>query len=97
MVRQMLERCNHEVIEAANGAVGIEVYENSPTDLIITDLIMPKKDGLMAIQEVLSKFPLARVIAMSGGAAGNAAWLPIAKRIGALRLLKKPFTKEKLI
>jgi CheY-like chemotaxis protein len=97
MLKQMLERQQHTVIEAANGNVALERLKEGAADLVITDLMMPEKDGLTAIQEILRDYPRSRVIAMSGGAGGNAAWLPIAKKAGAMRILKKPFTKEQFI
>ena len=97
LMRQILERNSHEVIEACNGIEGIAIYEENPTDLVIADLIMPGKDGVMAIQHLIGQFPLAKVIAVSGGVTGNAAWLPIAKKVGAKRVIKKPFTKEQFM
>jgi DNA-binding NtrC family response regulator len=97
MLRQLLERANLTVTEAANGSEGIDTFRKAPTDLVITDLIMPKKDGILAIQELLLEFPWAKVIAISGGPRGNPAWLPIAKKVGAIKILKKPFSSEQLI
>ena len=97
MTKQMLERANYLVHEAADGKAGQEFFRNNKTDLIITDLMMPNQDGLMFIQDILSEFPDAKVIAISGGATGNAAWLPIAKKAGARQVLKKPFQREQLL
>ena len=97
LMRQVLEQQNYEVAEAKNGNEGLIQYRLKQGELIITDLIMPDKDGLMAIQELLAEFPKAQIIAISGGPQGNAAWLPIAKRVGAQRVLKKPFSNQQLI
>lgn len=96
MIRQLLERNQHTVLEAVNGLDGLEKYRKQKADVVITDLIMPEKDGILTIQDLLMEFPSAKVLAISGGPRGNAAWLPIAKRVGALRVLKKPFTTEQL-
>lgn len=97
LLRQILERENHVVLEASNGKQGTEVSRNDAPDIVIADLVMPEQDGLMAIQEILSQRPRTKVIAMSGGPTGNAAWLPIAKKAGALRVLKKPFQRLDLL
>ena len=97
MIKQMLEREGHTIQEAENGAVGVEMYRKQASDVIISDLVMPEKDGLAAIQEIAHQFPRARIIAMSGGSRGKAAWLPIAKRAGAMEVIKKPFNREQLV
>jgi CheY-like chemotaxis protein len=97
MVSQMLEREGHEVVEAANGVQGLDSYTEDNTDVILLDMVMPKRDGLMTLQDLLASFPRARVIAMSGGSRGRASWLPIAQRAGAVGILKKPFTKDQLM
>ena len=97
LLKQMLERNQHQVIEAENGEAGVMISKTSSPDLILSDLIMPGKDGIMAIQEILQRNPKLKIIAMSGGDTGNAAWLPIAKKAGALRVLKKPFGQSQLL
>lgn len=86
----------HEVSCADNGITGLAAVRELTPDLVIVDLMMPQKDGLTTIQELLGEFPRARVIAISGGPTGNPSWLPIAKNAGALAVLKKPFTFERL-
>ncbi len=97
MVTQMLEREGFEVTEASNGVEGLESYADLETDIILLDMVMPRRDGLMTLQDLLASYPRARVIAMSGGSRGRASWLPIAKRAGAVGVLKKPFTKDQLM
>jgi CheY-like chemotaxis protein len=46
MLRRMLHQAGHQVSEAGNGAEGIDSYERDPPDLVITDIIMPKKEGI---------------------------------------------------
>ena len=45
MLRRMLHQAGHQVSEAGNGAEGIDLYERDPPDLIITDILMPEKEG----------------------------------------------------
>jgi len=67
MLRLMLERVGYEVDEAPDGLEGIRQYREDPADLIITDLIMPNKDGIGMIIDLKKEFPKVKIIAMSGG------------------------------
>jgi two-component system response regulator (stage 0 sporulation protein F) len=97
LMREILEREKHTVFEAADGMSGVGMFKEVQPDLVISDLIMPGKDGIMIIQELLSIKAGAKIIAMSGGATGKAAWLPIAIRAGAMKVIKKPFAKAQLV
>src|SRR5260221_12610999 len=66
LVRRMLERAEHSVIEAEDGEVGIAVVEMHDPALVITDLIMPKKEGIETIQQIRRSHPNTKIIAMSG-------------------------------
>jgi len=91
MLRKMIERNGYEVIEASGGEEGIKLYRKNPTDLIITDLIMPEKDGIETIQELKKEFPDVRIIAISGGGRlGPQDYLHLAKMFGVQRTLTKP-------
>jgi CheY-like chemotaxis protein len=67
MLRQMLEHAGHEVLEAINGAMGIEIYERDMPELIITDIIMPEKEGVETIIALRRADPALPIIAISGG------------------------------
>jgi DNA-binding NtrC family response regulator len=98
MLQQMLTRAGHRVDPAANGLEGLALYRSHPADLIITDLIMPEKEGLETIIEFRREFPLAKIIAISGGGrVGSMDFLPLARRLGAARTLAKPFEREQLV
>ena len=62
----MLERRGHSVVEAENGDEGLRYYWAAPTDLVITDMEMPVKDGLQMMKELRDACPTARIIAISG-------------------------------
>lgn len=66
LLRAMLERRGHSVIEAENGDEGLRHYQAAPTDLVITDIEMPVKDGLQMMKELRHACPTARIIAISG-------------------------------
>jgi len=98
MLRQMLEHAGHEVSEAVNGAVGIEIYERDAPDLIITDIIMPEKEGVETIIALRRANPALPIIAISGGGRLDATdFLSMAKKLGARRTLTKPFLREQLL
>lgn len=91
MLRKMIERNGYEVIEASDGKEGVKLYWKKPTDLIITDLIMPEKDGIETIQELKKDFPDIKIIAISGGGRlGPQDYLHLAKMFGSQRTLTKP-------
>lgn len=95
--RLMLEHAGHAVTEASEGGEGIRVYRGGDIDVVITDLIMPGKEGLETIRELRVIDPKVRIIAISGGGRVNAFdYLPVAKAFGALRVLDKPFTDADL-
>lgn len=99
MLRQMLERAGYEVIDACNGNEGIRLYRSNPTDLVITDIIMPEKEGIETIIELKQDFPALKVIAISGGSRrlGATNCLSYAAKLGVSRVLAKPFERAALL
>ena len=93
----MLQSAGHTVREAANGAEGLRVYRAAPADLVITDVVMPEQEGLSTIMELRKLTPGLKIIAMSGGFAYDPKlYLHMAARLGADRVLRKPFSFEDL-
>jgi YesN/AraC family two-component response regulator len=98
IIRKMLERAGYKVLEAPDGNVGIRLFRENPVDLVITDIIMPEKEGIETILELKRDFPETKVIAISGGGRGAPKeYLKIAKKLGVQRTLAKPFEKEDLL
>lgn len=92
-----LTNIGHETRSAENGAEGIRAFRSAPADLVITDLIMPEKEGLETIMELRREFPGVKVIAISGGGRQSGVdFLPLAGKLGARRTLHKPFTIQEL-
>ncbi len=82
-------------MEAPDGKVALWIYKEKPADLIITDIIMPEKEGIETIMELKREFPDVKIIAISGGGKGDAGqYLDMAKKMGADNTLAKPFEKE---
>jgi len=98
VVQEILAFAGYEVTTAPNGKVGLQLFRKDPTDLIITDIFMPEMEGLETIRELRREFPQLKIIAMSGGGeSGMLSFLTYAKRFGALRTLRKPFSRQELL
>jgi DNA-binding response OmpR family regulator len=96
MLRLSLESYGYAVTEACDGKQGLASYRASPADLVITDLVMPEKEGLETIRDLRKANPLVKIIAMSGGSRSSAGEnLKMAKLLGAAALISKPFEMGK--
>jgi CheY-like chemotaxis protein len=93
--RRVLERAGYDVAEACDGAQAMVRFRQVEPDLIITDMLMPEKDGIEVIQELKKHSPKVRIIAMSGGGPTEPELrlptLKAAQYLGAARTLAKPF------
>ena len=99
LLTQMLEHEGFVVDTADNGAEGLELVAKNSYDLVVTDMIMPVKDGLKFIMELVRDYPDLRILAMSGGGAIKAErYLTMAGYLGDdIATLEKPFTLESLL
>ncbi len=98
LLRELFESEGYTVNEAFDGEEGIKRYHENPADLIITDLIMPEKEGIETIRELKKRYPDVKIIAMSGGGKGKPdGYLRFAKNLGAIRTFEKPIMKEELL
>ncbi len=88
----------HVVTQAADGASAIAAVERESFDLVLTDLVMPDKEGIETIVEMRHRRPALKIIAMSGGGRGDAAdYLDMAAALGAVATLQKPFSSQQLL
>ena len=98
MLRIVLENAEHEVREAGNGKEALESYGRHPVDLMVTDIVMPDKEGIETIMKVRDSYPHVKIIAMSGGGrTGAQNFLELAKKFGADYILAKPFSNKELL
>jgi CheY-like chemotaxis protein len=97
VLRATIDGLGYDVIEAANGREAIAVFPVKGVDLVITDLLMPEKDGFELIRHLRRRAPGVPVIAMSGGGRINSGlYLEVAEQLGARWTLSKPFSKGDL-
>lgn len=95
---KILIKAGFEVQQAGDGNQALELCLWFRPDLVLTDIVMPDKEGLETIQELLEMRPELKIIAMSGGGrSGPGSYLSIAVKLGAKATLKKPFMREELI
>jgi CheY-like chemotaxis protein len=92
-----LEEMGCEVSQAINGKEALDLQRNWSADVLLTDLIMPEKEGIEIIQEFKQRYPEVVIIAMSAGGRMSARdMLKMANSLGASYTLAKPFSKEQL-
>jgi CheY-like chemotaxis protein len=98
LLSMMLEAAGHTVVVAEDGLQAPKVMASQPIDVVITDLLMPERDGLEFITEIRKKYPAVKIIAMSGGGhIARDSYLRIAKNFGAHLLLEKPFSQSSVL
>lgn len=97
VLAKSLGYAGHQVFEAADGQQGLDLVETTAVDLVITDLIMPVQEGVETIVRLRRSHAHLPVIAISGGSSNSPLYLEIANKIGAERILAKPFTPQELI
>ena len=95
---EVLKRAGYDVEDASNGAIALNKYRRAPSDLVITDIVMPEREGLETIRELRRHDPGVRIIAISGGGVGSArTYLATATAFGADRIIAKPFSRAELL
>jgi DNA-binding response OmpR family regulator len=98
ILKKALEYEGHEVLDAQDGKYGERLYREGHADLVITDILMPEKDGLEIIIELRRDFPDIKILAISGGGRiGSEQYLDTAKLLGAQDILGKPFKQKDLL
>lgn len=97
-IRILLEEQNYDVVEAENGAVGIDLYKTGNFDLVITDIYMPIRGGLEVVVELKRDYPNTKIIVLSDGGAENFTNNnELCEALGASQFLSKSKIKTELI
>jgi CheY-like chemotaxis protein len=95
---EVLAREGHSVHASADGQLGLQQFKKARPDVVVTDLIMPNREGIETIRAMRAFDPSVPIIAMSGNAGAKFMnFLKVAKLSGAALTLEKPFTPEKLV
>jgi CheY-like chemotaxis protein len=95
---QILESEGYCVVSAEDGRRGLTAFRHERPDLVITDIIMPEKEGIETIRDIRGECPNAKIIAISGGGRiGNTDFLRIARQLGASDVIAKPLDPDHFI
>ena len=95
-LREILEKAGYTVMDCEDGDKGIEMFLDDDFDIVLTDIAMPKKDGVEVLIEMKKVSPSTRIIAMSGVAECDKL-LEVANIYKADATIKKPFEKEDVL
>jgi len=96
LLQAVLVKAGYEVLTAVNGEDGMLRFFADAPDLIVTDLLMPGKEGLETIRELRLLDPNAKIVAISG-APSDWRVLDMAKQLGTVETIAKPFKTDDLI
>jgi len=92
MLKRLLERAHYDVETAEDGKQALEMFQAKTYDVVITDILMPEKEGIEMIIELRKQHSDLKIIAISGGGKGDAGhYLDVARAFGADRSFGKPF------
>lgn len=104
-MKLMLESAGFDVSVATDGEDGLNRFRHERFDLVISDIVMPRNDGLQTIREIREMTSDIPIVAMSGGmhfSAGSSGQnvtsyaLSLAEEFGATRTISKPFSRDNL-
>jgi DNA-binding response OmpR family regulator len=96
---EILRRSGYHVVLASDGDMGLEVVEQSGAAIVVTDIVMPNREGIETIREIRRSFPAVRILEISGGGSksSSADFLELAYALGADDVLAKPFRMAELL
>lgn len=94
LLTEILTSQGYEVVTAADGVEALDIALSVDFDLVLMDLIMPRKDGIETMLALRTRRPFWPIIAMSGGSRD---YLPLAAKLGARSTLAKPFDGQTLL
>jgi DNA-binding response OmpR family regulator len=92
---RILARAGYEVVEAADGNQALDSIRKGMFDVLITDLVMPNREGLETIRVIRKGHSKLKIIAVSGAIGGG--YLKVASKLGADAALTKPVSPEDLL
>jgi DNA-binding response OmpR family regulator len=97
-LRMILAEAGHQIFLAGDGKQGLKAFTELTPDAVITDILMPEKEGVETIRDIRKLSARVPIIAMSGGGrVGNMGFLAIAKQVGATKTFTKPFDPDQVM
>lgn len=97
-LRRLLTRAGHETHEACEGNEALRLQREHPADLVITDMVMPEKDGVEVVMQLRREYPKTKIVAISGGGRVSPdTYLSNVQLLGADRIFSKPVGSEELL
>jgi len=94
----LLEDAGFNVVAAINGIDGLRKFHKIKPDVVLTDIIMPEKEGISLITDLRRGSKDVKIVAMSGGGRiGNMDFVTLATALGANAGLRKPFDDQELV
>ncbi|MCD8524579.1 MAG: response regulator [Gammaproteobacteria bacterium] len=98
MLSQVLTRAQHRVKVATDGEDAVNVLQSFTPDVMVTDILMPKKSGTTLISEVKNQHPGMSIIAISGGGrADPIGYLDLSEELGAEISFAKPVDNDAIL
>jgi DNA-binding response OmpR family regulator len=96
VMKAVLKDAGHQVREAKDGVEGLALAQRHRPALVVTDIVMPEKEGMETIRELRQQIPKIAILAVSG-AVNRAFYLHLAGQFGADGVLAKPFSFDDLV
>jgi two-component system response regulator (stage 0 sporulation protein F) len=98
LVAVVLQRAGYQVVQAKDGGEGVELCASLQPQVVVTDIFMPRQDGIEVLREARARPNGPRVVAISGGSPRmQVDFLNVADRLGADAVIQKPFTPLQLL
>ncbi|MEQ9640433.1 MAG: response regulator [Alphaproteobacteria bacterium] len=96
-VVSILRSAGHDAVAAPDGVEGLELIRDGEYDAVVTDIMMPRKEGIETIMEIRRDRPALKIMAISGGSTGSTDFLQWAEKLGADAVLAKPFSAQEFL
>ena len=94
-LKEVLKSCGcNDILEASNGQEAVDSYKENKPDLVFMDIIMPFKNGIEAVKEIIEFDHEAKVVMASS--AGTKEHVKLAIKAGAFEFVQKPWEKEQI-
>jgi CheY-like chemotaxis protein len=93
----LLRRRGYKISELESGERAREMLQANRFDAVITDIFMPRMEGIETIQELKAQVGDCKIIAMSGGGSSPVDFLGMAEKLGATAVLRKPFAPAEIL